>query len=122
MIKEKEITCILCPNGCDIKITYTSQEIQGIDGATCSKGNDYAKQEFENPVRTLTSSILVKGGDSDLVSVKTDEPIPLEKIMSIMEILKTFEVKAPVMVGDVLLENPADLNCKLIATREIKRK
>jgi len=117
---KKEITCILCPNGCDISIEYDDDELIEIEGAVCLKGKEYARQEIKNPLRTLTTSILVKGGDNNLVSVKSDKPIPLKDVMDIMEALKDLKVSAPISVGDIIKENPANVNCNIIATKEVE--
>ncbi|MDD3170039.1 MAG: FAD-dependent oxidoreductase, partial [Eubacteriales bacterium] len=42
----KTITCIMCPNGCEI--TYD------LEGGMCGKGPEYVKNEILNPKRTLT--------------------------------------------------------------------
>ncbi|RCW50582.1 MULTISPECIES: DUF1667 domain-containing protein [unclassified Halanaerobium] len=122
MTEEKDISCILCPNGCNIKVKYLDDEIIEIEGALCPKGNDYAKQEIKNPMRTLTSSVMVEGGDTSLVSVKTDKPVPLEKVMDIMNVIDDLRVNAPVSVGDIILDSPAGLDCSIVATREVKIK
>jgi len=119
---EKEITCILCPNGCDIFIEYLDDELLEVEGAICQKGKEYAKQEIKNPLRTLTSSVMVKGGDTSLVSVKSNKPVPLENVMDIMEELKDLKVNAPISVGDVIIKEPAGISCNIIATREVKNK
>ena len=75
----KRLTCILCPNGCELTITYCGEptgESISVDGTACPKGVDYAVEEMTAPKRTLTTSILVRGGDQPLASVKTVCPIP----------------------------------------------
>ncbi|CCU78930.1 protein of unknown function DUF1667 [Halanaerobium saccharolyticum subsp. saccharolyticum DSM 6643] len=122
MVEKKYISCILCPNGCDIKVKYMNDEIIEIEGAVCPKGKDYAKQEIKNPLRTLTSSVMVEDGDTSLVSVKTSKPVPLEKVMDIMNVIDDVNVNAPVSVGDIIIESPAGLDCDIVATREVKIK
>lgn len=119
---KKEITCILCPNGCDILIEYSDEELIEIEGAVCPKGKEYARQEIKDPLRILTSSVMVKGGDTSLVSVKSDKPVPLENIMDIMEELKELKVKAPISIGDIIIEKPNGIDCNIIATREVENK
>lgn len=118
-MKKKEFTCILCPKGCDIYIEYMDNKLNKIRGFICSQGKEYARQEMKNPLRTLTTAVLVKGGDNSLVSVKTDKPVPLKKVMYVMKVIKGLKVDAPINIGDVLIERPADIDCNIIATREV---
>ena len=40
----KKLTCIVCPNGCEIEIDGDS-----IKGYTCKRGLEYAKEELFHP-------------------------------------------------------------------------
>ncbi|OPY13556.1 MAG: hypothetical protein A4E66_00719 [Syntrophus sp. PtaB.Bin001] len=121
MIK-KELTCVICPNGCPLEITLeegTPPRIKEVTGHTCKKGPEWVEQELINPVRTIASSILVDGGDFPLVSVRTDSAIPLASIPEVMKAIKATRVKAPVKIGDVLIQKPANTSCNIIATRNV---
>ena len=72
-------------------------------------------------MRTIASSILVDGGDFPLVSVRTDAPIPLGSIMDVMKAMRSAKAKAPIRIGDIMIEKPAGTSCNIIATRNIKR-
>jgi len=45
MNEETNITCILCPIGCEIRIN--KKELFIIDGAKCKKGIEYSKNEVK---------------------------------------------------------------------------
>ena len=80
----RELTCIICPQGCSIKVeTDENNNIKKVEGNTCKRGYDYAVSEVTNPVRTLTSTIKLE--DGRMVSVKTNKPIPKELIFKCME-------------------------------------
>ena len=119
MNDEINITCILCPIGCDIRIN--KKKLLIIDGAKCKKGIEYSKNEVLNPKRILTTSILVKNGILPLLSVKTSKPIPKEKIFTIMEIIKKTSVNAPIEIGDIIIKNILDTKSDIIATKTIKK-
>ena len=53
-----------------------------------------------------------------MVSCKTENPIPKDKIFETMEIIRKTTVNAPVAIGDVLCDNV--FGTKVIATKEIK--
>ena len=121
-MNRKQLICVVCPNGCQIEAQIEEGkqiQIKELNGAQCDKGLDWAKQELINPMRTIASSILVDGGDFPLVSVRTDSPIPLKSIPDVMKAIKSARVKAPVHIGDHLIENPADTSCSIIATRHV---
>ena len=119
---EREFTCIICPNGCLIKVEYEGMDIKNIKGDECPKGKDYVKNEITNPLRVFTGSVLVESGDFSLVSVKTLSPIPKKYLKKVGEITRRIKVEAPVTIGQVVAFNLLDENIDLIATRKIKKK
>lgn len=118
---KKEITCIICPIGCRLIVEYEDDTILDIDGFECKKGKKYASEELFNPVRTLTTTIIVKDGEIPLVSVKTDKPIPKDKLFEVMDAVSEIEVKAPVSIGDFLVKNVLGLNADIVATKNVQR-
>ena len=63
----REYTCIICPNGCDIRAQIEEREdesrrICSVEGAACPKGRAYVEQELTDPQRNIATSVLVKGG------------------------------------------------------------
>lgn len=119
---EREITCITCPLGCRIMVTHTSGEIKNMEGHQCEKGMDYAGMEILNPVRMLTTTMMVENGDLPLVGVKTSEAIPKDMIFRVMDAISVACVEAPVVIGDILVRNVLGMNADILATRNIERK
>jgi len=119
---EREFVCIICPNGCRIKVEYEGTNIKNIKGDECPKGKDYVKNEITNPLRVFTGSILVENGDFSLVSVKIHVPIPKKYLKKIGEITRRIKVEAPVEIGQVVASNLLNENIDLIATRKIEKK
>jgi CxxC motif-containing protein len=121
-MRKKELICVVCPNGCQLEATLGKGgeiQINVISGELCEKGSKWAEQELINPMRTITSSILVVGGDLPLVSVRTDSPIPLGDIFEVMEAIKSARANAPVKIGEILIKKPAGVPCNIIATRNV---
>ncbi|MCY6356694.1 DUF1667 domain-containing protein, partial [Clostridium sp. ZS2-4] len=54
-----------------------------------------------------------------VVPVKTEADIPKDKIFECVKALKGLAVKAPVNIGDVVLENFADTGVNVIATKKV---
>jgi len=118
---EREFVCIICPNGCRIKVEYEGTNIKNIRGDECPKGKDYVKNEITNPLRVFTGSVLVANGDFSLVSVKTPNPIPKEYLKKIGEVTRRIKVEAPVEIGQVIASNLLGEKVDLIATRKINK-
>jgi len=119
---EREFICIICPNGCRIKVEYEGTNIKNIKGDECPKGKDYVKNEITNPLRVFTGSVLVENGDFSLVSVKTPVPIPKKYLKKIGEITRRIKVDAPVKIGQIVASNLLGENIDLVATKKIKKK
>jgi CxxC motif-containing protein len=117
---ESEITCIICPIGCEMTIDHKEGIITKIEGHQCKKGIGYAKEELFDPKRTLTTTMIVKDGELPLVSVKSNRPIPKERLFDVMDAISEIEVFAPVKIGDVLVENVMDLDADIVATKNVK--
>ncbi len=68
----KELICITCPKGCHLKV---DEETFAVTGNSCPRGAVYGANELRNPVRVVTSTVVVDGPARRL-PVKTDRPIP----------------------------------------------
>lgn len=113
----KELTCIICPKGCNIQVEINNGKIVNIEGNTCKRGYDYAFSEVTNPVRTITSTIKLENGK--MVAIKTDKPIPKKLIFECMELINKTTIKAPINIGDILIENILNTGSNIIATKNI---
>lgn len=80
------------------------------------------KKEIVNPVRMVTSTVFVENGMGPVVSVKTDKEIDKHKIIDLVKELSDVVVKAPVHIGDVLVENILSSGVNMIATSEVLEK
>lgn len=118
-MENRELICIGCPMGCMMTVTMEDGQVTAVAGNTCKRGDDYARKEVTNPTRIVTSSVCVTGGILPVVSVKTKEDISKGKIPEVMKALKAVTVKAPVNIGDVMLENAAGTGVDIIATKQI---
>ena len=112
----RNLTCIICPKGCNIKVEKENENDIKIEGNTCKRGYDYAFSEVTNPVRTLTTTIKLENGG--ILSVKTDKPIPKKLMFKCMEEINKKLVTSPVEVGDILIENILNTGSNIIATKK----
>ena len=120
MADKKEITCIVCPIGCKILVRTDGTHFELLDGNKCKKGVDYARNEALDPRRMLTSSVLVKNGKWPLVSVKSSQAVPKDKVFSVLKEIKQLTINAPVKSGQLVIKNVANTNIDIVATKSVK--
>lgn len=113
---EKKLTCIICPRGCALTVTVEDGNAS-VEGNFCVRGETYGKKEALAPERTVTSIVRVDNREDTMVSVKTAEPIPKDKIFEAMQIIRNTTVSAPVKIGDVIV--PDFFGSCVIATKNI---
>ncbi|WP_051280803.1 FAD-dependent oxidoreductase [Anaerovorax odorimutans] len=121
--KEKQITCILCPTGCQISICKTSSsgDSYEITDFGCHKGEAFALEEYTNPQRTVTTSVKLNGGIRPLLPVRTDKPISKKLIPEVIAIARKFSCDAPISPGKVLIKNIAGSDADLISSAHISK-
>jgi CxxC motif-containing protein len=123
MDKKREIVCIICPNGCRMSVTINEDNsVAMVENALCERGKAYAVDEIQYPKRRLTSTIRVSGGVLPLVSVKSDSPIPKERIEEAVAELKKLELKAPVKYHQVIVRDLLGTGANVIATKQVLSK
>ena len=120
---QKNIICVACPMGCGITVELSdSGEILSVTGNTCKRGDAYARSECTNPVRSLATTVKVDGGIHNVVPCKSAGPLPKDKIFDCMKEISAVEVKAPVVIGDVLVENICGTGINIVATNHCPQK
>ena len=112
----KEFVCICCPRGCLLKV----DDKENVTGNFCIKGKEYALNEIKDPKRNITSFIPVINKEETMVSVKTNNPIPKDKIFAVMEEINKQSVKAPCHIGDIVIKDVLHLGVDIIITKNIE--
>ncbi|MCY6483269.1 DUF1667 domain-containing protein [Clostridium aestuarii] len=118
----RELTCIQCPIGCHLEVEIDGDKVVKVTGNTCPRGVVYAEKECTNPTRIVTSSVKVEEGEIDVLSIKTENDIPKGKIFECVRALKGICVKAPIEVGDIIVENVAGTGVNIVATKKIRKR
>lgn len=122
MTEKKQITCIVCPIGCKILVKKDGSKVEIQSGNKCRRGLEYATSEALDPRRMLTSSVLVKGGDWPLVSIKSSRPIPKKDLFKFLQEIKKSRINAPVKIGQTVIKNVAKTGIDAIATKNVNKK
>jgi len=119
---KKEFVCIVCPNSCRITAEYDGQEIKQIERAQCKKGEEFIRNEIKNPLRIFTGSVKCSNGDYQLVSVKTNKPIPKKYMKQAAQKTHELVLEAPVEIGQVVISDILGQHADLVATRKVREK
>lgn len=115
----RDLICINCPRGCHLKVDDETLEVTG---NFCLRGKNYGISEVTAPKRTITSTVKVVDGTIDRCSIKTAAPIDKNKIFEAMELINKVEVKAPVKMHQVIIENILESGVDVIATKEVEKR
>lgn len=118
-MEERKLICIGCPLGCGVTVTMKDGEIEKVEGYTCKRGEEYARKEVLSPTRIVTSVVYLESQKEKMLPVKTKTDIPKGKILEVMRALDQVKVKAPICIGDIIVENIAETNVSIIATKTI---
>ena len=113
----KELVCIVCPRGCRLKVDEENDF--AVTGNTCPRGAEYGRNEIMAPTRVLTSTVRLTGASLRRCPVKTDRPVPREKLLEIMSLLNEVELTSPVTIGQPVLENVLGTGANVIVTRNL---
>ena len=105
MEENKKFICIRCPRGCEIATTLDGYSITHIEGNVCRLGEEYVKSEISDPRRALTSTVKVKNGKYPLAPVWSSAPIPKDKILDVMKLIREVEIEAPVEIDRKVLSD-----------------
>ncbi|MGI6150036.1 MAG: DUF1667 domain-containing protein [Limnochordia bacterium] len=116
----KSIICTVCPMSCNVTLELDDNgEIISVSGNRCPRGKTYSIKEHTAPERTLTTTVRAVGGVHPLLPVRTDKPIPKGLLLQAMKETAKITVKAPVKMGDVIVENFLNTGANLVASRDL---
>lgn len=118
---KRTMTCIECPKGCALEIEADGARVISVSGNKCKRGDQYARQEVESPMRTLTTSVLTRGLELKMLPVRTSRPIPKGSLSAAMDAVKRLTVTSPVKAGAVVATDFLGLGVDLVACRPLNK-
>lgn len=124
-IETLQFNCTTCPSECLLTVEVKRgadgavAEVYSVAGNSCPRGDKFAHQELTCPMRVLTTTVAVSGGDEALLPVRTAEAIPLALHAQAMDLIRGLEVKAPIRMSDIVLEDLLNTGIDLIASMDI---
>ena len=125
VIETLQFNCTTCPSECllTVKVERDANgavaQVRSVTGNKCPRGDKFAHQELTCPMRVLTTTVAVSGGDETLLPVRTAEAIPLALHAQAMDLIRGLVVNAPIRMGDVVLEDLLGTNIDLVASMDI---
>lgn len=125
-IETLQFNCTTCPSECLLTVEIERDvngnvaRVRSVTGNSCPRGDKFAHQELTCPMRVLTTTVAVSGGDEALLPVCTAEAIPLALHAQAMALIRGLVVNAPIRMGDVVLPNLLDTNINLVASMDIE--
>ena len=116
---KKEIICTVCPRGCTVTVNGDGKNVQTVEGYGCKRGLEYASAEYAHPVRILTTLVKIDGVQNDLLPVRSNQPLPKEKLFDCMDVIRATSVKLPVNRYDVIIPNICGTGVDIVATKNV---
>jgi CxxC motif-containing protein len=113
-----DLVCIACPQGCRLKV---DAELN-VSGHSCERGEAYGRSEVQNPLRVVTSTVMVYGGAQRRCPVKTSGSIPKGLVIASVRALDGICLRAPIQAGQVVAANICGTGVDFVATRSIAAK
>lgn len=121
MPDSEKFVCIGCPMGCPLELEHEGDQIIEIAGNDCRRGEKYAKQEFTDPRRSLSTTVAISGAVWERLPVKTTGQVPKHRVMEAARTIHEIRCRAPVEIGQVLLEGLlGEVGLDVIATRSME--
>ena len=124
-IETLQFNCTTCPSECLLTVEVEHKTdgsvaaVRSVTGNSCPRGDKFAHQDLTCPMRVLTTTVAVSGGDEALLPVRTAEAIPLALHAQAMDLIRGLVVNAPIRMGDVILPNLLGTNINLVASMDI---
>lgn len=108
-----QTVCIRCPVGCHLTVKKVGDEVV-VEGNSCPRGSQYGRQEFINPMRTITAVYRLKNGGT--LTVRTDRAVEKIKYFTVLDAIHSAPEPAELVVGGVLIANVCNTRANVIIT------
>ena len=114
------MTCIVCPIGCRLVVDRTGDTLE-VTGGKCRRGEEYAREEFSDPRRLVTGTCAVTDGPVFRLPVRSNRPVPVDRIGAFLNAMYELRLEAPVESGTVVATDVGGTGMDLVATMTVRR-
>ena len=111
----KELTCIVCPNGCHLEY---DEKTGKVSGNTCKRGEQFFLQELVEPKRTIATTVKTSFKECPVLPCRVSSDIPKDKIFDVMNEINKVVVKKRIGRGEIIIPNVLNLNVDVICTSD----
>lgn len=112
------LICIVCPNGCHLEVEKNG-EVLTVKNNKCKRGIQFASEEMNNPMRSVTSTVATVFPEFPIVPVRTKGDIPKGKMMELMKLINTIKIDRPYKLGEILYKDVLGTGVDLIVTTDM---
>jgi CxxC motif-containing protein len=117
---EEIVICVVCPLGCMTTLKIDEQgEVVKVSGYKCKEGRRYVLEEFHNPIRIFTATVVTENSSRCLLPVRTNRPILKAKLQEAVLSLVPLRASPPIRMGEVLLPNFLNTGANLVASDDL---
>jgi len=112
-----DLVCIGCPKGCHLHVDETND--YEVTGYGCNIGKEYGRNELLNPTRVLTTTVKINNGIHNRLPVRSNNPLPKEKLLEASLSLNNIVVTSPIKKGDIIVKNILNTGVDIISSRDM---
>ena len=128
VIETLKFNCTICPSECLLTVEVERDadgavaEVRSVTGNRCPRGDKFAHQELTCPMRVLTTTVAVSGGDEALPPRAHAEAIPLALHAQAMALIpRPGRQRPPSRMATSSSPDLLNTNINLIASMDIDR-
>lgn len=117
--EDKELTCIVCPIGCQMTVEKRAEGKLKVTGNRCKRGVAYAEVEFNDPRRVITATAAVSQGVFGRLPVRSSGSVPVDRVAPFLAAIYELRLDAPIALGETVATDVASTGIDLVATMPI---
>jgi CxxC motif-containing protein len=117
--EDKELTCIVCPIGCQMTVEKQPDGGLKVTGNRCKRGAAYAAEEFNDPRRVITATAAVSNGVLGRVPVRSVGSVPVDRVAPFLAAIYELRLDAPIALGETVATDVASTGIDLVATMPV---
>lgn len=114
------IVCVLCPRGCELRVSLSASGDLSVRGNACPRGESYGRSEMLDPRRSLTTTVRTAFPERPRLPVKSSAPLPKPRLLEAARSLDAVTVARRVKRGEVVVADLLGLGVDIVATRDLE--
>jgi len=105
-----------------LQLEHEGGTIKEVSGYECDRGAKYARQEFMDPRRSVSTTVAISGAKWPRLPVRVLGAIHKNQVLEGMRKIHALKIQAPVKMGQVLIRDfMGEKGIDVIACRSMQR-